>query len=115
MDTLTVANRLIELCSKNEFLQAQDELYANDITRVETEGTIYTGKATMRQREENFLATLSAINHTYYSAPLVTGSYFTVTLTMDIEIKKVGKRHLDEICVYKVEGGKIVFEQFFRG
>lgn len=61
MDTLTIANRLIELCSKNEFLQAQDELYADDIIRVETDGTIYNGKATMRQREEGFLATLSVL------------------------------------------------------
>jgi hypothetical protein len=32
---------------------------------------------------------------------------------MEVTMKGVGRIKMDEICVYKVEGGKIVKEQFF--
>jgi hypothetical protein len=42
------------------------------------------------------------------------GSYFTAILKMEIEIKNVGYRKFEEVCIYQVANGKIVFEQFFR-
>ncbi len=115
MNTSTVANRLIELCLASKFLEAQHELYDTDITRVETDGTVTTGKETMHKQEQRFLDRVEKINSTHFSSPMIAGKYFTVVLTMELELKNIGKTPLEEICVYKVEGGKIVFEQFFRG
>jgi limonene-1,2-epoxide hydrolase len=34
-------------------------------------------------------------------------------MTLDATMTGMGRMQLDEICVYEVKDGKIVFEQFF--
>jgi len=114
MSTERVAGRLIELCKDGKFLQAQHELYAPDIISIDPDGSRTEGADKMNLKEEQFLAKLEKFHTINWSDPLVAGSYFTVKLKMEIELKKGGKRTLEEVCVYKVHDGKIVFEQFFR-
>ncbi len=57
-------------------------------------------------------------NHEVHSStvegPLVAGSHFTVTFKLDITFKPQNKRFkMEEIAVYKVVDGKIVYEEFF--
>jgi|SRR5580692_5800189 hypothetical protein len=115
MSTATVAARLIELCKEGKFIEAQHELYDTDIIRIEADGSKSEGASNMQAREEQFLASLEKIHSIEWSEPLIAGSYFTVILKMGIEIKKVGYKNVEEVCVYQVRNGKIVFEQFFRG
>jgi len=68
----------------------------------------------MHAKEEQFLARLEKFHNISRSEPLIAGSYFTVILKMEIEFKKMGYKSLEEVCVYQVRNGKIVFEQFFR-
>jgi hypothetical protein len=114
MSTATVAARLIELCKEGKFIEAQHELYDTDIIRIEADGNKSVGASNMQAREEKFLASLEKIHIIDWSEPLIAGSYFTVILKMGIDIKKVGHRNVEEVCVYQVRNGKIVFEQFFR-
>src|SRR5258708_7311594 len=113
MTTLEVANRLIELCKEGNFIQAQQELYHADIVSIDPDGSKTVSAANMLAKEQRFLANLEKMGAISYSQPLITGSFFTVVLKM--EIKNTGHRDLEEVCVYQVEQGKIVFEQFFRG
>ena len=47
------------------------------------------------------------------SAPVVGGKYFSVGMGMDVTFKGQPRMNVDEVCVYEVENGKIVKEQFF--
>ena len=59
-----------------------------------------------------------AANHEVHSAvvegPLVAGSHFTVVFKFDVTFKPQNKRfNMEEVAVYKVAAGKIVYEEFF--
>jgi len=114
MTTIEVAQRLITLCTEGKFIQAQKELYDDMIVNIEVDGSRLEGLATMQAKEQQFLDNIERINKISFSEPLIAGSYFTVKLTMDIDLKNIGHRAIEEICVYKVKDGKVVFEQFFR-
>jgi predicted ester cyclase len=43
----------------------------------------------------------------------VAGDYFSIAWMMDITMKGQGRVKMEEVCVYKVKDGKIVWEQFF--
>jgi hypothetical protein len=47
------------------------------------------------------------------SEPLVKGKSFRIGWTIDATMKAMGRSKLEEVCVYQVENGKIVMEQFF--
>jgi hypothetical protein len=57
-------------------------------------------------------------NHEIHSfqvdGPLVAGSHFAVAFKMDVTFKPQAKRFsMEEVAVYKVVDGKIVYEEFF--
>ena len=114
ISTATVAARLIELCKEGKFLEAQHELYDTDIISIDPDGSKTVGASNMNAKEEQFLAKIEKFHNISWSDPLIAGSYFTVILKLEIEFKKIGHKSLEEVCVYQVRNGKIVFEQFFR-
>lgn len=114
MTTEIVAGRLIELCKEGNFIQAQHELYDTNIKSIDPDGSKTIGALNMNAKEQRFLDNLEKIHSISYSDPLIAGNYFTVKLRMEIEIKNIGYKDLEEICVYQVANGKIIFEQFFR-
>lgn len=114
MNTTEVAARLVELCSQGLFLQAQAALYHDNIISIDTDGSRTEGRVQMHAKEQRFLDQLAAIHYTRFSPPQFVGAYFSTVLAMDIEFKTGGRFTFEEICVYQVAVGKIVFEQFFR-
>jgi hypothetical protein len=114
MTTAMVAGRLIELCKEGKFIEAQHELYDTDIISIDPDGSKTVGASNMHAKEQRFLENLEKIHRIWFSDPLIAGNYFSVILIMEIDIKKVGHKTFEEICVYQVAGGKIIFEQFFR-
>jgi len=115
MTTEEIASRLIGLCKEHKFIEAQKELYAMDVLSIETDGGETRGVEQMHAKEQRFLDSLEKIHSISFSEPLVAGSYFSARLVMEVDIKGVGYRVMEEICLYKVQHDKIVFEQFFRG
>jgi hypothetical protein len=115
MTTILIANRLIELCKKGEFIAAQKELYDAAIVNTEVDGTQTTGLTNILAKEQNFLDSLEKIHRIDFSEPLVAGNYFSAKLAMDIEIRGIGRKSFEEIGVYQVLNNKIIAEQFFRG
>jgi hypothetical protein len=46
--------------------------------------------------------------------PLVAGSHFAVVFKLDVTFKPQSRRFtMEEVAVYKVVDGKIVYEEFF--
>jgi ketosteroid isomerase-like protein len=118
MTTQEVADTLVKLCSQGKFEEATDELYAPDIVSMEA------GAPPGGSRETKGIAGVKAkgewwvANHDVHSVavegPLVAGSHFAVTFKMDVTFKPQSKRFtMEEIAVYKVANGKIVYEEFF--
>ncbi len=118
MTTQEVADRLVAICKQGKFEDAVNTLYADEIVSVEA------GAPPGQSRESKGLQAVKAkgewwvANHEVHSAtvegPLVAGSHFAVTFKLDVTFKPQSKRFtMDEIAVYKVADGKIVYEEFF--
>jgi hypothetical protein len=114
MTTAMVASRLIELCEQGKFIEAQHELYDTDIKSIDPDGSKTEGASNMNAKEKRFLDSLEKIHSIHFSDTLIAGNYFSVILSMEIEIKNIGYKKIEEVCVYQVANGKIIFEQFFR-
>ncbi len=113
MSTKETANRLIELCAKGKFLEAQHELYDANIISIEIDGNKTQGSSNMNAKEQRFLDSIEKINSISFSKPLISGNFFSVILKMDVDFKNGSHRSIEEICIYQVKSGKIIFEQFF--
>lgn len=118
MTTQEVANTLVKLCSEGKFEEATKTLYSPDIVSVEASAP--PGGS----RESKGLDAVIAkgewwtANHEVHSAivegPLVAGSHFAVVFRLDVTFKPEAKRFkMEEVAVYKVADGKVVYEEFF--
>jgi ketosteroid isomerase-like protein len=118
MTTQEVADKLVKLCSEGKFDEAMESLYAPDIVSMEA------GAPPGQSRESKGFEAVKAkgewwvANHDVHSVqvegPLVAGSHFSVVFRMDVTFKPQAKRfQMEEVAVYKVADGKIVYEEFF--
>jgi ketosteroid isomerase-like protein len=118
LTTQEVADTLVKLCSQGKFEEAMKALYSNDIVSMEA------GAPPGQSRESKGIAAVAAkgewwaTNHEVHSAavegPLVTNSHFAVVFKLDVTFKPEKRRFkLEEVAVYKVADGKIVYEEFF--
>jgi len=113
-----VADTLVKLCSEGKFQEATEALYSPDIVSMEAAAPPggsreSKGLAAVKAKGEWWVA-----NHEVHGAtvegPLVAGAHFAVTFKMDVTFKPQSKRFtLEEVAVYKVVDGKIVYEEFF--
>jgi hypothetical protein len=118
MTTKEVADTLVKLCSVGKFHEAMEALYSPDIVSMEAgappgESREAKGYAAVKAKGEWWTA-----NHEVHSAtvegPLVAGVHFAVTFKLDVTFKPQSRRfQMEEIAVYKVANGKIVYEEFF--
>ena len=119
MNLEAIANRLVELCRKGKFEQAQEELYASDAASIEPEGLPpgalgnAEGLPAIIKKGRQFQAAVEVVHGASVSEPVVAGSWFTVVWMLDVTYKGRARTKLEEIGVYKVRDGKIVREQFF--
>ena len=115
MTTQEVANRLVELCRTGQYETAMAELYGTNIKSVEPEGAFYPtveGLDAVIEKGKKCQEGVEEVHGGTVSDPLVAGPYFTIAMGMDITLKGMGRMQMEEICVYKVEDGKIVYEEF---
>jgi hypothetical protein len=118
MTTQEIAARFDELAQTAQWDQIYEELYADDAESVEMEGNegplqSVKGKEAMKKKGEAFNAEIEAFHSAYSTPSVVGGNYFSCAMGMDVTLKGAGRIEMHEVCVYKVENGKIVKEQFF--
>lgn len=109
MTTQEVANRLIQLCRNGEFINAEQELYGSNIVHVETNGQEFKGFEDVLLKEKQFLEKLEKKPLVKVSEPIVVNDFFTISMHMEFTQKELGSKIIDEIIVYKVNKGKIVY------
>jgi len=116
MTTQEVANRLVELCRKGQVLEAQEELFADDVVSHEpphAANPLAIGKANVQAKGKQFASMIEERRSGSFSDPIIGGNYFSIVCKLDATLKGVGKVVWDEICVFGVKDGKVISEQFF--
>lgn len=117
VNTEQIAKRLVELCRKGEYEQAQRELYARDAVSIEMPGSPGAGEAkgleAIYEKGRQWAAGVEAVHASNASDPMIAGNWFSVAFSMDMTFKGRGRMQIDEIGVYHVRDGKVVSEQFF--
>lgn len=121
-EAMSVGRRLVELCQRGEFLQAGQELYADDVVSVEamdcpqfpreTRGksaVIAKGEAWEQHNEIHGCAVQGPFAH--------GDDRFAVIFRIDVtpgQGPTAGKREqMEEVAVYTLNAGKILREEFF--
>ena len=118
MTTQEVADKLVSACKQGDFEGPVATLYSPDIVSVEA------GAPPGQSRESKGIAAVKAkgewwaANHEVHSSkvegPMVAGSHFAVKFLIDVTFKPQNRRFtMEEVALYKVADGKIVYEEFF--
>lgn len=117
MTTLQIAHRLVELGRQGKIDDALKELFSDNAVSIEPDQSMgpqrVTGLAAIRKKSEGFASMLEEFHGSTISEPVVAGNYFSISWILDATMKGQKRTEMKEICVYKVEDGKIVSEQFF--
>ncbi len=111
-----IATRLSSLCNELKFIEAYTELFSEHAESIDPvyKNEPLKGLANLIEREMKFLAS-SEIHDIKVSEPSFAGNYFSVVISIDFTASGRERRKMEELCVYKVENGKIVSQQFFIG
>lgn len=118
MNTMDIANKLVNLCKQGNADEALNTLYTDDAVSVEAGmppgmDPEAKGKTAIKAKGDWWLA-----NHEVHSAsvtgPWPHGDRFIVGFQFDVTHKPSGQRmKMDEVGLYTVRNGKIVREEFF--
>ena len=117
MNTEEVANKLVELCRKGEWVKAVDELYSKDIVSVEAREMenmpaemrgidLVRGKTTWWEQNME-------VHSAKVSGPFLARDTFVVQFDVDVTDKASNKRmQMSEAGIYTVKEGKVAREEF---
>ncbi|MEJ4087518.1 SnoaL-like domain-containing protein [Galbibacter orientalis] len=116
MNTKQIAKRFVSLFRQGRHIEIYHELYDMHAISKEIENpvaTITEGKHIIinefLENQENIVE----IHHNSVSEPLIADNYFVLKMTSDITFADIGRREMEELCLYKIENGKITEAQFF--
>jgi hypothetical protein len=117
MKTKEVADQLVAFCREGKWEDAQRKLYADNAVSIEPEATPAFAKETkglkaIFEKGHAFSGMVEKIHSIKVSEPLVAEDAIAFLMTMDSTMKGRPRGTMSEICVYEVEDGKIVSEQF---
>lgn len=118
MTTQEIASRLVELCAAGDFEGAIEALYSLEIVSMEAGAPPGGSRESKGIDAVRGKAKWWADNHEVHSivveGPLVAGAYFTVVFKIEVTFRPADKRFvMEEVAVYKVAEGRIVYEEFF--
>jgi SnoaL-like protein len=116
MTTQEIADKLVGYCRQGQFENAINDLYGENIISVEPDGAPMKevrGLEAVRQKTEHFNSMVEEFHEMEVSEPLVADNFFSCRITMEATFKEGGRNTLDELCLYQVENGKVIREEFF--
>ncbi len=116
MTTQEVAEKLVNYCRMGQYENAMKELYGQNIISIEPKGAPMEkveGFEGVIKKAEFFNNMVEEFHGNEVSDPLVADNFFSCRMKMDATFKEGGRRSMEEICLYQVQNGKIVREEFF--
>ena len=113
MNIQQIAGEVVRLIREGKNKQAKDTFYADDIVSVEGNGDKLEGIKAIYQKSIDWAAQVSEVHSASVSEPLIAADHFALNIKIDISYKNGYRAVMDEIAIYEVNDGKIVFEQYF--
>src|ERR1700742_5012963 len=113
MNIQQIAGEVVKLIREGKNKQAKDTFYAANIVSIEENGPKLEGIEAIYQKSMDWAAQVSEVHSASVSEPLIAADHFALNIKMDISYKNGYRAVMNEIAVYEVENGKIIFEQFF--
>ena len=116
MTTQEVANEYYKWAKDGKWTKIHDKLYSDNAWSIESsssQGPPVQGKDAIKQKGVKWGENIKEVHGGYCNEPIVAGNHFSCTMGTTYTDKKNEKQQLDEVCVFEVNNGKIVKEQFF--
>ena len=116
MNTKDVANKWAQMCREGKNMECIEELYADYVVSKEMPGypeEVVSGKQNVWDKSKQWLDNVEEFHGGNISNPVVAGNHFTSKMEFDVTFKDLGRPQMEEVCVFEVNDGKIVNEQFF--
>ena len=123
MSAMDIGIKLVALCSEGKFMDAIEQLYADDIVSVEASGgggmeQTMTGIEAIKGKNK-WWTDNNEVHSLDVQGPFAHADRFVVKFDLDLTPKSgptAGQRtKMQEVGVYTVDGGKIAKEEFFHG
>jgi hypothetical protein len=106
---------LNNLVLEGKMLEAFDKYYHDDVAMQENNNTPVVGKATNRQREVDFLNSITEFREASVQGVAVGDNISFVIWSYDYTHKEWGVKNYTQVSVQNWKDGKIIKEQFFYG
>jgi len=118
MTTQEVANQLVSLCREGKFEEVLEKLYSTDVESIEPEGSIFPnhvkGLSALLDKGKQWEEMIAQVHSSEVSDPLVAENFFSITMKTKVTLTGMSEPiNMDELCIYRVENGKVLLEQFF--
>lgn len=116
MNTQDVANKWAQMCREGKNMECIEELYADNVVSKEMPGypeEVVSGKQNVWDKSKAWLDNVEEFHGGNISDPVIAGNHFTSKMEFDVTFKDRGRQQMEEVCVFEVNDGKIVNEQFF--
>jgi len=116
MTTQEIATKLADLCRKGEYETIYKELYAHDCVSIEPKGAPMErceGLEALAAKGKAWNESMEEYHGSSIGEPVIAGNHFCMSMMIDATFKGRGREKMDELCMYEVQDGKIVKEQFF--
>jgi len=113
MTTEELVNRLVELVKEGKNLQAEEELYAQDILSVEQNGYSATGLEAVMAKTKGAMDGIETFHGGGITEVFIGKDNFLLTFELDVTHKGGSRVQMKEYGFYKVKDGKVTEEYFF--
>jgi hypothetical protein len=113
MTTQEVAKRLIDLVAEGKNVQAEEELYADNVISVEQDGRTVTGLEGVKEKTRSALANIEESYGGGVTTAYTGADSFLLEFSMDVKPKGGQRMQMKEWGFYQVKNGKVVYEIFF--
>ena len=113
MQIQQIATEVVKLIREGNNKQAKEIFYADNIISIEGNGDKLEGIEAIHKKSIDWAAQVAEVHSASVSEPLIAADHFALNIKMDIRYKNGYRATMDEVAVYEVKDGKIVFEQYF--
>jgi ketosteroid isomerase-like protein len=113
MSTEELVKRLLELVKEGKNVQAEEELYADDVLSVEQNGYNVRGKEAVIEKTKTAFAGIETFHGGGVEAAYVGSESFLLVFRMDVTYKGSERKERVEYGFYKVKEGKVAEEYFY--
>lgn len=117
MDINQLSEKLVDYCRKGDWAGAQNELYADNCVSIEPKGAPVErveGLDAIIAKGQQFNEMVQEFHSIEVSDPIIAENHFSCSMKLTTTWKGApGPSTMEEICVYTVNDGKVVQEEFF--